>query len=71
MSQANGMRPDSVTCLRCGDEVETWVAVLWQQERDRAGEVHAVHSEALAILCRCCAAVTRDAVWAAVDSATS
>jgi hypothetical protein len=70
MSEPTGPCPVLVTCLRCGQEVDKWVVVLWQHERDRDGAVHAVHAEALAILCLRCAAVVRDAVCAAVDSAT-
>ena len=69
MSEPAGTSRVLVTCLRCGHEVDNWVVVLWQHERDRDGDVHAIGAEALAILCLGCAAVVRDAVCAAVDSA--
>ncbi len=63
--------PVLVTCLRCGGEVSDWIAVLWQQEHDRDGDVEIVQANALAILCLICAGIVQDAVWRAVDIATT
>lgn len=71
MSKPTVPPPVLVTCLRCGREVSKWVAVLWQHEHDRDGDVEVVMADALAILCLLCADEVQDAVRAAVDSATS
>lgn len=62
--------PVLVTCLRCGREVRNWVAVLWQHEHDRDGDVEIIQANALAILCLLCADIVHDAVRTAVDAAT-
>jgi hypothetical protein len=70
MTKPSGAPPVLITCLRCGREVDRWVSVLWQPERDGCGDVEIVSSEALAILCSECAGEVREAVRAAVDAAT-
>ncbi|HEX2299392.1 MAG TPA: hypothetical protein VHH34_12910 [Pseudonocardiaceae bacterium] len=70
MNEPATVPPVLVTCLRCGREASDWIAVLWQREHDRDGDVEVIQAEALAILCLICADVVHDAVRTAVDIAT-
>jgi hypothetical protein len=63
--------PVLVTCLRCGREISNWIAVLWQHEHDRDGDVEVIQTNALAILCLTCAGIVHDAVRRTVDIATT